>query len=79
VCVFIGVFVRFFSKGLRVTGFQIEDDAEDRRFLLDNAKNWDYIDDSLKSPAREAIVIKFHAGFSDGGFPTIRIILRGGR
>jgi ribosomal protein L11 methyltransferase len=41
-----------------ITGFQIEDNEEMKKFIAENAKNWDYVDDELlQKPAGDTAVI----------------------
>ena len=56
-----------------VSGFQIEDDEETRRFLLENPENWDYLDDELKKPPRPGVFIKFYLDALAGNETLINI------
>ncbi len=60
-----------------VNGFQIEDEAEDRRFLSETSDNWDYVDDTLLSPPREEVFVRFYVTADSYGRETIAAVKDG--
>jgi len=57
-----------------ITNTQVEDEAENRRFLVENPGHWDYVDDSLMTEGHGSASIIFWVPSTPSGLLTIEIL-----
>jgi len=57
-----------------ITNTQVEDESENRRFLIENPERWDYVDDSIMTEGHGTVYIMFWVPSTPSGLTSIETL-----